>query len=79
MEEEESGLESNICILRSDTTTFPSGTHSHPRRAEAHCDLGGGIYLLILLVAFEGFFGKFGMLLLIIAKLKICFGKLKIH
>lgn len=42
MNEEETGLEPHICVLRSDTATFPFGTHSHPGKAEAHCDLGGG-------------------------------------
>lgn len=48
----EMGLESNVYVLRMDTSTFPSGAHGHPWRAEACCDFPG-IYIFFPLVAFE--------------------------
>lgn len=69
-DEEEMELESHIYLLRLDISSFPSGTHGYPWRAEACCDFGG-IYLLFPLVAFEELFGKCWVLLLEIVKLEI--------
>lgn len=68
--EEEIGLESNIYVLRWDTSPFASGAHGHPWRAEARWDFAG-IYLLFPLVAFEALFGKCWVLVLQIVKLEI--------
>lgn len=69
-DEEETGLEPDVSVLRSDTATFPSGAHGHSGRAEAHCDFGVSTYFF-LLAAFEELFGKCGTLPLVIAKLEI--------